>query len=227
MSGEAHAPRPADPRTAGGRFSLSDIRPTVRRRIARTSSFGVAAIIVVVLVAVADWPRLSRQFFSPDVLRMIWPKGLLLAMRNTLVYTTVAFVVGTLMAIVLALMKTAKGPARWFAIGFIELFRGLPALLTIFMAAFMVPIAFGVRLPGGTMGAGIVGLILVTAAYNAEVIRSGLEAVSKGQREAARSLGMPQLTTTFNIILPQAVRIVIPPLTNEFVLLLKDTALLF
>ncbi|MDR0416295.1 MAG: amino acid ABC transporter permease, partial [Propionibacteriaceae bacterium] len=199
----------------------------VRRRVARGGSFGVAALIVLVVALAADWGRIRQQFLSADVFRAIWPGPLLRALANTLVYTLIAFLVGTVLAIVLALMKQSKGPARWFAVGFIELFRGIPAMLTIFMMAFAVPIAFGVRMPGGSMGAGLVGLVFVTAAYNAEVIRSGLDAVAKGQREAARSLGMTHLSTMIHIILPQGLRIVIPPLTNEFVMLLKDSSLLF
>ncbi len=107
------------------------------------------------------------------------------------------------------------------------IFRGLPALLTIFAFAFMLPMAFQFRWPGGAIWGGVLALIFVTGAYSAEIVRAGIEAVPVGQREAARSLGMSGLTTTFNVILPQAIRIVIPPLTNEFVLLLKDTALLF
>jgi polar amino acid transport system permease protein len=211
----------------GPRFSLSDIRPTTRRRVARGSSFVITAIVLIVIIAVTDWSKLGQNFFSVDVLRRIWPSIVTVALKNTLLYTLVAFVIGTVLAIVLALMKMAKGPQRWFAVGFIELFRGLPALLTIFACVFMLPIAFGVRLPGGSMGGALIGLILVTAAYNAEVIRSGIEAVPKGQREAARSLGMPHLSTMIYVVLPQGLRIVIPPLTNEFIMLLKDTALLF
>jgi polar amino acid transport system permease protein len=143
------------------------------------------------------------------------------------VYTTFCFIVGTVLAVVLALLKMSKGPSRWFAVAIIEVFRGLPAMLTIFAFAFMVPMVFQFRWPVGGVFGGLIGLVLVTAAYNAEVVRSGIEAVPKGQREAARSLGMSQMATSLHVILPQGLRIVIPPLTNEFVMLLKDSALLF
>jgi polar amino acid transport system permease protein len=77
------------------------------------------------------------------------------------------------------------------------------------------------------VGAGLVGLILVAGAYMAETIRAGIQGVPKGQAEAARSLGMSAGRTMLSITLPQAFRIIIPPLTNEFVLLIKDTSLLF
>jgi polar amino acid transport system permease protein len=209
-------------------FSLSDIRPTVRRRIARGSSYAVTAVVLVLAFGYAsnNWDALAKQFFNSEVAAKLFPQ-IFIAVGNTLLYTVVAFVVGTALAVVLALMKTSKGPMRWFAIAFIEVFRGLPALLTIFAAAFVLPMAFQFRWPGGGAWGGVLALVFVTGAYSAEIVRAGIEAVPRCQREAARSLGMSQLTTTFNVILPQAVRIVIPPLTNEFVLLLKDTALLF
>jgi polar amino acid transport system permease protein len=128
---------------------------------------------------------------------------------------------------VLALMRLSPiAPYRWVATIYIEIFRALPALLTIFLFAFGVPIAFGWRPPGGVSGAGVIGLIVVAAAYMAETIRAGIEAVPKGQVEAARSLGMSSFWAMVSIVLPQAFRIVIPPLTNELVLLIKDTSLL-
>lgn len=77
------------------------------------------------------------------------------------------------------------------------------------------------------MGSGLLALIMVSGAYMAETLRAGIQAVPVGQGEAARSLGMSNSRTMFSIVLPQAFRIVIPPLTNEFVLLIKDTALLY
>ncbi|MDR1790622.1 MAG: amino acid ABC transporter permease [Propionibacteriaceae bacterium] len=210
-------------------MALSDIRPTVRRRISWGISLGVALILVIAVAwfAVMNWDVLGRQFFNGEVAAKLFPDAITVCLRNTLLYTIICFVIGTFFAMVLALMKMSRGPLRWFAIAFIEVFRGLPAMLTIFAFAFMVPMVFQYRWPIGGIFGGLIGLVCVTAAYNAEVIRSGLEAVPRGQREAARSLGMSIMTTNLIIILPQGLRIVIPPLTNEFVMLLKDTALLF
>jgi len=207
-------------------MALVDIRPTVRRRISRVSSYVVFGAIVVVLAFIGDWPMITRQFFNLDVAVKLWP-GVLRAAWNTIWYTVFSFTVGLVLAIVFALMKMSKGPFKWFAIAYIELFRGMPALLTIFVVAFAIPIAFKVLPPGGSIGGGLIALVLVTSAYTAEIIRAGIVAVPKGQTEAARSLGMGQFRTTITVVLPQAFRIVIPPLTNEFVTLLKDTSLLF
>ncbi|MDR1767211.1 MAG: amino acid ABC transporter permease [Propionibacteriaceae bacterium] len=209
-------------------MALSDIRPTVRRRISRGTSYGVTIVVLALIVAYGsrNWELLSRQFFNGEVFAEVLP-NIWVPILNTLLYTVASFVVGTALAIVLALIKTSKGPTRWFAVVFIEVFRGLPAMWTIFAFAYMLSTAFQFRWPGGAIWGGVLALVFVTGAYSAEIVRAGIEAVPKGQREAARSLGMSQLTTTFHVILPQAVRIVIPPLTNEFVMLLKDTALLF
>jgi len=205
-------------------MALTDIRPTVRRRISRLSSYVVFVAIVVVLAFTADWPRIVKNFFNLSVAAHLWP-GVLRAALNTISYTLLSFAIGLVLAVILALMKMSRGPFKWFAVAYIELWRGLPALLTIFIFALAVPIAFP-GAPSGITG-GLIGLVLVTSAYTAEIIRAGIVAVPNGQREAARSLGMGYLRTTISVILPQAFRIVIPPLTNEVVALLKDTSLLY
>jgi polar amino acid transport system permease protein len=119
-------------------------------------------------------------------------------------------------------------PYRWLATAYIELFRGLPALLVLFMVGYGVPLAFPDReIPGGLYGSVALGLGLTAAAYMAETIRAGIQAVPKGQLEAARTLGMSHTRAMVSIVLPQAFRIVIPPLTNEIILLTKDTSLVY
>jgi polar amino acid transport system permease protein len=190
--------------------------------------YGSGILIVLALVFLADWGRIGNSFFQPDIMREMWPTVLTIGARNTVVYTALAFLLGLVLALVLALMKLSTvRPYRWFASGYIELFRGLPALITIILVGFGLPLAFGWRIPGGTLGKGTIGLGIVAAAYMAETIRAGIQAVPRGQMEAARSLGMSPGTAMIYIILPQAFRIIIPPLTNELVLLIKDTSLLF
>jgi polar amino acid transport system permease protein len=104
--------------------------------------------------------------------------------------------------------------------------RGLPALLTIIFIGFGIPIATGWKFPFPKYFPGCLALALVGGAYISETIRAGIEGVPRGQMEAARSLGMKHRVAMRRVILPQAFRIVIPPLTNELVLLFKDTALL-
>jgi polar amino acid transport system permease protein len=118
------------------------------------------------------------------------------------------------------------GPYRWVAGVYIEIFRGLPALLIFIFVGVAVPLAFpGTEIPGGTYGKVALALGLVSAAYMAETIRAGIQAVPKGQMEAARSLGFSPARAMISIIIPQAFRIILPPLTNELVLLFKDSSL--
>lgn len=203
------------------------MKRSTKRLLTRLGLY-VLLVVVAILVAVTiDWPALRAGFWG-EGLNDNWDELILIGVRNTILYTATAFIFGLLFAVVLALMKMSPvGVYRWLATAYIELFRGLPALLVMFLMAFGVPIAFGWTPPGGPVGAGLFGLVLVSGAYMAETLRAGLQAVPKGQSEAARSLGMTGAQTMFSITLPQAVRIVIPPLTNEIVLLIKDTALLF
>ncbi len=204
------------------------MRPTVRDRAGRFTSYAIGVIILAALAFSADWPTIGRQFFNLEVAAKMWPEIITVALKNTLWITLVSFVLGMLFAVVLAVLKLAGGPLGWFAVAFIEFFRGIPALLTIFGAAFVIPIAFeGFKFPGGRLGAAVLGLTLVTAAYGAEIIRAGIQAVPSGQLEAARSLGMGSGQTMFWVVLPQAFRIVIPPVTNELVMLLKDSSLVY
>jgi polar amino acid transport system permease protein len=204
------------------------MRPSTRRRLFRGTLYLVFVAAIVALVLAADWHAIRVNFFNLEVAKSTFPDVVTTAAKNTIVYTIIAFVGGLSLGLVLALMKLSPvAPYRWAATGYIEFFRGLPALLVIFAFAFAVPIAFQWHPPGGSAGAGLVALIIVSAAYIAETIRAGIQAVPKGQVEAARSLGMNPTWTMVSVVLPQAFRIIIPPLTNELVVLIKDTSLLF
>jgi polar amino acid transport system permease protein len=102
----------------------------------------------------------------------------------------------------------------------------MPALVTILIIGFAVPVALDFRVPG-VYGPGSVALGVVYSAYMAETIRAGVEAVPRAQSEAARSLGMTAPRAMTSIVLPQAFRVIVPPMTNEVVALIKDTSLLF
>jgi polar amino acid transport system permease protein len=199
-----------------------------RQQLFRGSLYALFVVGVAFLVVVADWEKIARSFLNPRIAADMWPLILTRAARNTIVYTVVSFAIGLAGGLLLAFMRLSPvAPFRWVATVYIEFFRGLPAILTILLFGFGVPIAFGWRFPGGNLGGGIAGLGAVAAAYMAETIRAGIQAVPKGQVEAARSLGMTPSRAMVSIVLPQAFRIIIPPLTNEAVLLIKDTSLLF
>ena len=204
------------------------MKRSTRRRLTRGILYAVFIAAVLFVVLSADWDRIRTNFLNLDVARETFPEIVTIAAKNTVVYTAIAFVGGMLLGLLLALMKLSSVlPYRWLATVYIELFRGLPALLVIFGFASAVPIALQWRPPGGNAGAGLIALIIVSSAYIAETIRAGIEAVPKGQVEAARSLGMNPAWTMVTVVLPQAFRIITPPLTNELVILIKDTSLLF
>jgi polar amino acid transport system substrate-binding protein len=113
-------------------------------------------------------------------------------------------------------------PAQWLAIAYVEFFRGIPVLLLIFFLYYGLP-TVGVKL--NAMSAAILGFGLNYAAYEAEIYRSGIASIPVGQWEAAASLGMGRRLTFRRIILPQTIRVVLPPMTNDFVALFKDTSL--
>ena len=203
------------------------MRRTTRKRLNLVVLYAVLVAVLVVLALLTDWEAVRSNFFNREIAESLWPEVITVGAKNTIVYTVISFLGGLALAVVLALMRLSPvGPYRWLATIYIEFFRGLPALLVIIASGFAVPIAFGWQPPGGLIGAGIAALIVVSSAYMAETLRAGIQAVPKGQTEAARSLGMSAGRTTISVVLPQAFRIVIPPLTNEFVLLIKDTSLL-
>lgn len=201
------------------------------RRRKRAVSRGVQYVVFVAAVLAfafgADWDRLQNQFAQKDIARQMFPDVITLALRNTVLYTVSGFVFALVLGLVVALMRLSSvAPYRWVAGVYIEIFRGLPALLIFIFIGVGVPLAFpGTEIVGGTYGKAAIALGLVGAAYLAETFRAGIQAVPKGQMEAARSLGFSPARAMVSIIIPQAFRIILPPLTNEFVILFKDSSL--
>lgn len=198
-----------------------------KRRLSRGAQYVVFVAAMVAFAVGADWGRLQNQFAQWDIARQMFPDVITLALKNTVLYTVSGFVVGLALGMVIALMRLSSvGPYRWLAGLYIEIFRGLPALLIFIFIGVAVPLAFpGTEIIGGTYGKVALALGLVAAAYMAETIRAGIQAVPKGQLEAARSLGFSPARAMVSIVIPQAFRIILPPLTNELVLLFKDSSL--
>ena len=198
-----------------------------RRQLVLLAEYVVFAALVVILAFQADWGEIHTNFANWDIAKGLFPDVVTVGLRNTLIFTITGFALGLAGGLVLALMRlSSAAPYRWFALAYIEVFRGLPALLIFVFVGTGVPLAFpGTNLPGGVYGQAALSLGLVSAAYMAETIRAGIEAVPRGQMEAARTLGMSHGKAMRSIVVPQALRIVIPPLTNELVLLFKDSSL--
>lgn len=203
------------------------LRRQQRERLVRSVAIAVPLAGVALAALLADWGRIQRAFFQPDIAADLFPRIVTVGVKNTLLITGIAFVGGLVLGLVLALMRLSSiAPYRWIATAYIEVFRGIPALVTLILVGFALPIALGFRIPGRYGAAGL-GLSLVAGAYMAETIRAGIQAVPKGQTEAAQSLGMSPTRTLVSIVIPQAFRIIVPPLTNELVLLLKDSSLVY
>lgn len=197
-----------------------------KQKYSRYAQYALLLAVIVALVLVADWQTLYRQVFNPEIIAAQFPKVITTAFKNTLIYTALGFVLGLTLGTLLALMKISSvAPYRWIATLYIELFRGLPALLVFLAFGYGIPLAFQVRFNNYVTV--MLALGMVSAAYIGEVLRAGLEAVPKGQYEAARSLGMGHTRAMVTIIIPQAFRIILPPLTNEIILLTKDSSLVY
>ena len=129
-----------------------------------------------------------------------------------------AILIGLLVAIA---RLYGPAPIRWLTIAYVEILRGTPLMIQLFVIFFLLP-EVGIRLP--PIVAAIAGLAINYSAYEAEIYRAGLQAIPRGQMEAALALGMPQWLALRRVIIPQAVRIVVPPVTNDFIALFKDTS---
>ncbi|MDR2348360.1 MAG: amino acid ABC transporter permease [Bifidobacteriaceae bacterium] len=226
------AVQPGGVRTGGGRVALlaperaGRLRPRERTAATRGVQYGILFGVLIILALTVDWDLISRQLFTLDAIRefghRIFPDFL-----NTLKYTLSAFAISLSLGLVLALMKLSSAPLyRALATTYIEFFRGLPALIVVFAVAYGIPMALDVKIPGVTLKAAV-ALGCVSAAYMAESIRAGIQAVPKGQLEASRSLGMSHAAALRSVVIPQAFRIVLPPVTNEIILLTKDTSLVY
>ncbi|MCF2570590.1 amino acid ABC transporter permease [Brevibacterium sp. UCMA 11754] len=198
-----------------------------KAKLSRGIQYAILILIAVVIALVADWPTLIDTFGRFDIAVGMFPEVITGALKNTVIFTALGFVLGLAIALVVALMRLSSvGVYRWLATIYIEFFRGLPALVVFLVMGFGLPVAFpGFLLPQLVII--MIALGLVSSAYMAETIRAGIQAVPKGQVEAARSLGMSSSRAMITIVLPQAMRIILPPLTNELILLTKDSSLAY
>jgi polar amino acid transport system permease protein len=220
---------PAGTGTArSGRITTGRTSPRVRARRIRLTQYVVLIALLAALALTADWHQIGQAFFRSDMITATAESGLWRALGNTVLYTVGAFVFGAVAGTVLALMRLSQvAPYRWLAATYVEFFRGLPAIIVL-IAFGLIGLAFpGLQIPGGEVGSVWLGLGIVSAAYLSETIRAGILAVPKGQVEAARSLGMSAAVATRKIVLPQAFRIILPPMTNELILLVKDSSLVY
>jgi len=174
--------------------------------------------------------QLINTFFSWENFKESLPsvlKGFMTNLSLMFVAEACVLVWGLVLALFRGSRTRAMLPLRWLTIGYIDLFRAIPGLVLIYMIGFGIPIA-GVPWIGGwsQYQLAVLALTILYGAYVAEVYRAGIESIHWSQTAAARSLGLSQGKTMRFVVLPQAVRRVIPPLLNDFIGLQKDTALI-
>jgi polar amino acid transport system permease protein len=231
-----------------------------RARRSRRVAVGGIAVAVMLSLGLAVWSAwdglvdVGNTFFSWHHITSSFPDVFDGFMLNVVIFIIAEVLVlgwGLIVVFVRQLPGRAAAPLRWLAIAYVDVFRGLPAIITIFLVVFGLPLTqlpiiedtadisfelFSFHIPGTDLGStvvidqvvilGILALTLVYGAYVAEVYRAGIESVHWSQRAAARGLGLSQGQALRFVVLPQAVRRVVPPLMNDFIGLQKDTALL-
>jgi len=165
---------------------------------------------------------LLDTFFNAQVLTSALP-ALLRGLINTILLGLMAIGIGVPAGLLVSLVRLyAPKLFRYIAIVYIDIFRAMPILVVLILIYYALPFV-GIRFSSWTSA--ILAFSIVLAAYSAEVFRSGIESIPKGQFEAAHALGLPFLLTLRKVILPQAVRVVIPPTTSNCVSMFKDTSL--
>ena len=206
----------------------------------------VSAIIVAILAAMAIHGLITNVNFQWDVVfQWLFSRSIMQGVLFTIILTALAMVVGTALAITMAIMRQSVNPVlRWVAMAYIWFFRGTPIYTQLIFWSLLPTLypklSFGVPFLGSLWGweltfdtatyftpfwMAFIGLGLNEGAYLAEIMRAGLLSVSKGQWEAATALGMPRAKIFRRIILPQAMRVIVPPIGNETISMLKTTSL--
>jgi polar amino acid transport system permease protein len=210
-------------------------RRNARRQISRKqiTIAGISSVLVLgalytLIITSPGWQVVKDTFFDLDYGREVLPTVL----RGLVINIQLSFIGGFFIAVIalsLALIRTTKSaaltPFRFLATAYVDIFRGAPLLLIILLVGFGVPALRVAGLTSNVIVLGTVAVVLTYSAYVAEVIRSGIMSIHPSQRAAARSLGLTSGQTMRFVVLPQAIKRVIPPLLNDFVSLLKDTGL--
>jgi polar amino acid transport system permease protein len=196
--------------------------------VAVASTLVFIALIAALVVSSPGWPEVRRAFFDGDIFRASFEsiaEAFLLNIRIFLIAEAFILVLALVIAVLRSLPGPVLFPVRALAVVYTDVFRGLPAILVIYILGFGAPALELSGIPRSPLFWGIVSLVLVYSAYVAEVYRAGIESVHPSQEAAARSLGLTRGQALRFVVLPQAVRRVIPPLLNDFIGLQKDSAL--
>ena len=218
--------------TNAGQYEIAHLVIVRKRHIGRK----IAAAFVLVLVAALirafsvgqiEWNYVGEFLFAPTIMR-----GLV----NTIIMTICAMAIGITLGVIIAVMRISGNPVlNWIAVGYVWVFRGAPALVQLMLWFNLALIFPTMGIPGlfefrtvdvmTPFVAAMLGLGISQGAYTSEVVRSGLLSVDSGQYEAARAIGMTHMKMLRRIILPQAMRVMVPPIGNEVISMVKLTSL--
>lgn len=211
-------------------------REAVRRHLDRratlvalTATVVTALVLGLVIVNAPGWPTVRETFFSVAHAKAAFPTilaGFWINVKLFLVAEPLILLLAIMVAVVRSTTAPALFPVRALAVGYTDLFRGVPTILVVFLFCFGIPALQLQGLTNSFFWLGVAALVLSYGAYVAEVFRSGIESIHPSQLASADALGLTHGQAMRHVVLPQAVRRVVPPLLNDFVSLQKDTALL-
>jgi polar amino acid transport system permease protein len=196
--------------------------------IATASTVVVAGGLVALLVTSPGWDNVRDTFFDRDAFSAAFPdvlRGFWLDVKIFVLVEIAVLILGLVVALVRTTSAPALFPLRAFAVVFTDVFRGIPTILVVYLVGFGVPALELSGLPTDPVLLGGIGLTLSYTAYVTEVYRAGIDSVHGSQRQAALAVGLTGGQALRFVVLPQAVRRVLPPLLNDFISLQKDVAL--
>ena len=213
-------------------YAIAHLKLVPKRHVGRMIAAAVvlallAALVRAFSVGQIEWSYVAQFLFAPAILAGLY---------NTLVMTVAAMAVGIVLGVVIAIMRISGNPVlSSIAVGYVWVFRGAPALLQLMLWFNLALIFPTMGIPGlfefrtvdimTPFVAAVLGLGISQGAYTSEVVRSGLLSVDSGQYEAARTIGMTQMKMLRRIVLPQAMRVMVPPIGNEVIGMVKLTSL--
>ncbi len=197
-------------------------RPENQSAFSRVLTWAVGLAVIGIVLSSVNWQFLDTLDFGA-----LWPYryAFLRATGITLMLSGLAVIFGLAIGVVLAiLLQTRVRPVRWIVIAYVEVWRNTPLVVQLFWVHFALPIVTGFST--SALVSGLIAMTLQASAYLTDISRAGIQAVPNGQREAAYALGLPLSSTWISIILPQALKVMIPPLANIAIGFFKTSAIL-